>query len=306
MEIAPKKAVKPKNAQESAAKQWCYTINNYTTKDHIPDEDCKYRIQGYEVGEKGTPHIQGYVWLEEAIRWTAFQKAYPTVTHFEKAKGNPYQNFEYCSKDKDFEEYGERPKKPKDKSKADDVFAEAIRAPTVREAIQVIKEKRPRDLLVHGEAIERNLKKIKIQPYARQYDAKAFTVPLQSLTKSTLFTGPSNIGKTHFAAAHFENPLICSHIDQLKTLSPDHDGIIFDDMSFKHWPKEAVIHLLDQDFDRTINVRYGTVHIPARTKKIFTHNSDNPFYNDEIEEEQKTAIERRLTRINFYNKLYKS
>lgn len=299
----PKKATKPK--QDSLAKQWSYTINNYTTKNHIPDEDCKYRIQGYEVGEKGTPHIQGYVWLNKEIRWTAFQKMYPTITHFEKSKGNPYQNFEYCSKDGDFEEVGVRPKKPKNMLKSDEVFTEAINKPTVREGLQVIKEKRPRDLLIHGEAIERNLKKIKLAPYVREYEPNQFNIPLQSLTKSTLLTGGSGIGKSHYAAAHFINPLICTHMDNLKQLSPDHDGIIFDDMSFKHYPKEAVIHLLDTEFVRTLNVRYGTVTIPAHTKKIFTHNNENPFYNDDIEEEQRKAIERRLSRVVLIGKLFK-
>lgn len=96
-----------------------------------------------------------------------------------------------------------------------------------------------------------------------------------------------------------------SHIDTLKMLSPDHDGIVFDDMSFKHWPPESVIHLLDQEFDRDINVRYGTVHIPAHTPKIFTHNSDNPFYDQEkICDDQREAIERRLSRVNLRTNLY--
>jgi len=40
-----RKASAPKK-QDAEAKCWTYTINNYTTKNHILDEDCEYRIQG--------------------------------------------------------------------------------------------------------------------------------------------------------------------------------------------------------------------------------------------------------------------
>ena len=71
-------------------------------------------------------------------------------------------------------------------------------------------------------------------------------------------------------------------------------------MSFTHWPIESVIHLLDMDLPRNLHVRYGTVTIPANTKKIFTHNTDNPFYEiDKLKNEQLQAIERRLRVIYF-------
>jgi len=279
---------------------WCYTVNNYKTKAVIPDELCRYRIQGYEVGDEGTPHIQGFVTFIKKIRFATLQTNYPGV-HWIQANGTPYQNRIYCSKDGDFEEIGEKPKEPKQK---DTTYQEAYAASTVREGLNIIKASRPRDLAIHGEAIERNLKKAKISVYKPTYQANQFNLPLQPLTITTLITGASNTGKTHYACAHFTNPLLVSHIDQLKSLSPDNDGIVFDDMSFKHWPPEAVIHILDIDFDRTINVRYGTVIIPAHTKKIFTHNTYNPFYNDDIDDQQKIAIDRRFTRVNVLNKLY--
>ena len=132
-----------------------------------------------------------------------------------------------------------------------------------------------------------------------------FTTPFSEIAKTTLIYGPSNLGKTHWACAHFKNPLVVSHVDKLKQLSPDHDGIVFDDMSFSHWPPSSVIHLVDTELERDINIRYGTVNIPANTKKIFTYNSDNPFYDcDKISEEQRSAIERRISRIHVMNHLY--
>lgn len=289
--------------QSHQSKSWSYTINNYTTEDHIPDVECKYRIQGLEVGENGTPHIQGYVLFNNAIRWKSFQKKYPSITFFQKSDGTPYQNFVYCSKDNNFKEVGVRPKAPKDQTK-DNTFGEALQAGSVTEGIKIIKEKRPRDYCLHGESIERNLKRAKQEPFAHKFEAQSFNTNLQPLQKTTILCGPSNTGKTHYAAAHFQRPLVVSHIDELKSLSPDNDGIVFDDMSFKHWPIESVIHLVDIEFKRSINVRYGTINIPANTKKIFTHNTDNPFYQDDANEEQKEAIERRISRVNIHNNLY--
>lgn len=90
-----------------------------------------------------------------------------------------------------------------------------------------------------------------------------------------MVSGPAGIGKTEYALAHFKNPLLVSHIDRLKSFDPDvHDGIVFDDMDFNHWPITAQIHLADWNCPRDINCRYAMAHIPRHTKKIFTCNPD--------------------------------
>lgn len=67
-----------------------------------------------------------------------------------------------------------------------------------------------------------------------------------------------------------------SHIDDLLKFDPKkHEGIIFDDMDFKHVPRTAQIHLVDTDFERSIHCRYACARIPAKTKKIFTTNEFN-------------------------------
>ncbi len=298
--------VNGRTTQSSPSKCWLYTKFNWTTTQIIEDSECQYRIQGKEIcPTTGTPHLQSYVHFNEEIRFTALQRKYPGI-NWKKAKGTGWENFVYCSKDGDFEELGTRPKQPKkNKTTADEPYLEAFKANSIEEGLGIIRQKRARDYCLHGEAIERNLKRARKPDYVQRYSADKFIIPLQELAKTTLICGPSNLGKTHYACAHFKRPLICSHIDNLKQLTPDHDGIIFDDMSFKHYPPESVIHLLDTEFPRTINVRYGTTSIPANTKKIFTHNSDNPFYDcDKIEETQRDAIERRVTRVNILNKIY--
>lgn len=283
------------------AKRWCFTLNNPTDQESIDPAITDYMVVGDEVGEEGTRHFQGYVIFKKEYYLTGVKKLLPRA-HWEVAKGSPEQNRKYCTKDGNFGESGQIPGK-KEKEK-DQTYAEALNADSYREGLTIVKAAKPRDYCLYGDAIERNLKKAKTRPYVSKYSMDQFNRGPLALNKTVLLCGPSNIGKTHYAAAHFKNPLICSHIDKLKQLSPDNDGIIFDDMSFKHWPVESVIHLVDQEFEREINIRYGTTIIPANTPKIFTHNTKNPLYNDEVNEEQKEAVERRIQRVNVLNNLY--
>ncbi len=277
----------------------------------IDPDKVQYLIQGQEVcPDTGRSHLQCFVHLKVEERFSTLQKAYPHWQNLAKMISTPWKNYKYCaglSEGKTankINEWGTRPKEPKEKGLGDVPYCEALAAPTIREGIAIIKEKKPRDYCLHGESIERNLKRAKIEPFLHKFSPDSFTTPLQPLDKSTLLYGDTNIGKTHYAAAHFQNPLVCSHMDNLKSLSPDHDGVIFDDMSFKHWPIESVIHLVDIEFARTINVRYGTVHIPASTRKIFTHNTRNPFYGDTIDPEQSGAVDRRMNVVHIHNKLF--
>lgn len=90
--------------------------------------------------------------------------------------------------------------------------------------------------------------------------------------QTLIMWGESGTGKTTLALNLLPKALIVSHMDDLRNLSPKHYGIIFDDMSFTHIPREAQIHLLDWDLARSIHIRYGCAHIPKHTPKIFTTN----------------------------------
>jgi len=62
-----------------------------------------------------TPHIQGYLYCKNAVSFNTVRLWLLGRAHIEKAKGTPAQNYEYCSKDKDFEEYGARPMSQEEK-----------------------------------------------------------------------------------------------------------------------------------------------------------------------------------------------
>lgn len=99
---------------------WCFTLNNYTSVEvsALAAVKCKYMIYGKEVGENQTPHLQGYVRFSSPAKFDTVKKKLGDRVHLEPAKGNPEQNIEYCSKEGDVTERGERPKTQSEKGAA--------------------------------------------------------------------------------------------------------------------------------------------------------------------------------------------
>ena len=83
------------------AKRWFFTLNNYTEKELcsiVPIQDlCKHMIVGKEVGEGGTPHLQGFINL--LVKKRPMSLGLSPRIHWEKAKGNNEENLIYCSKE---------------------------------------------------------------------------------------------------------------------------------------------------------------------------------------------------------------
>lgn len=102
------------------AKRWCFTLNNFTPaeltalQNHgegITDNSTfSYLVLGREVGQGGTPHLQGFFCLRSQLRLRSV-KALGGLgrAHLEIARGSPGQASAYCKKDGDFDEYGELP-----------------------------------------------------------------------------------------------------------------------------------------------------------------------------------------------------
>lgn len=291
-----------KKGSRAHVKRWAFTHYGVDDKRPLfPLEKIEYLIEGEEVcPSTGRRHVQGYVHFKKEQRISSIRKIAPISKLF-RARGTGKQNYLYCSKEENYKEYGTR---PDDEDDREDPWKLALNSETVEAGLQIIKDKRPRDYCLRGGEIEQNLKRHKSEKYKPSHELTEFNVEEMDLVKPVLLHGSSNIGKTQFALAHFKNPLLCSHIDGLKKLSPDNDGIVFDDMSFRHMPVETVIHLLDIEEGRDIHCRNTNARIPKGMKRIFTHNTPNPFYNEMINEHQKTAVDRRVRKVEVNEKLY--
>ena len=77
------------------ARSFVFTLNNYTDDEFMLIKELKYKyiVIGDEIGENGTPHLQGYVNFSSPISFNTIKKAMPRA-HIETAKGNARQNYE--------------------------------------------------------------------------------------------------------------------------------------------------------------------------------------------------------------------
>lgn len=96
----------------SVTKRWCFTINNPdSTKEWFLEkwkDLITYIVMGDEVGDSGTPHIQGFVIFKSNKRLSTCKQLHRQA-HWEPAMGNNKQASDYCKKGDKFVEWGEMP-----------------------------------------------------------------------------------------------------------------------------------------------------------------------------------------------------
>lgn len=107
-QIGPIGPGKKGNTRPSSSLEWCFTFNNYTEDNHLKilqickNGPIKEYVIGQEMGEKGTPHLQGWIKFSKRLRPMETFKEFKTI-HWEKAKGSKEENINYCSKDGKYE-----------------------------------------------------------------------------------------------------------------------------------------------------------------------------------------------------------
>nr|WAE42385.1 MAG: replication associated protein [Cressdnaviricota sp.] len=177
------------NAKKRRA--YTFTINNYTEGDLYDVELLKssdrvrYIIAGYEVGENNTPHIQGYVYFENAITMKSMSVYLPRA-HLEGAKGTSLRNQEYCSKEgKVFCEKGEPPMQ----GKRNDLDAIKKEIALGKQVDDICMEN---PMIYHQYG--RTLSKIEDICFRKKYRSE--------MTKGIWIYGGTGVGKSHMA---FEN-----------------------------------------------------------------------------------------------------
>jgi len=97
---------------KNLCKHWVFTINNplQADQDQVAalTRSTEYYIAANEVGESGTPHIQGYLCLLKKRRRTAVSKLLPRA-RLDVMRGTPLEASDYCKKGGDFHEEGTLP-----------------------------------------------------------------------------------------------------------------------------------------------------------------------------------------------------
>lgn len=262
--------------------EYLSSLRNYTTLDNRVNYIC----WGYEIcPTTKRKHLQGYIQFRSRVEG-------PTVARIlgcnnRDCNGSDDDNRNYCSKEdtKDpeytpfFEEYGERRAiKRKEKSKDSRLMLACNALKRGLDLAEVIEEFP--DVYVKFHTGMEKLSKYKSFKYFEVKQGPwAWDIPWDN-TKSHIIYGETNIGKTEYVKSCFPHALFVTHIDGLARFRcGKYDAIIFDDVSFLHIPDRSQLHLVDQDNDRDIHIRYGIVTIPANTPKFFMHNNKKGVVN---------------------------
>lgn len=296
----------------------CVTIHiegDYWLPHFVPWTDTiTYVIGQLEISQEGNQHWQLYLESSEKgglAKWKHWMMN--NSAHIEGRNGTREQAIQYCQKtesrihgpETDFLlDTGIRSTSRDQNSP----YKKALEATTLDDAMSVIKEYCPRDYVIYNNAISSTMRRLFTKEPVFQTGLHFNICSLDDDTmksKSIVITGTSGIGKTQYALSQFTRPLLISHIDDLKNLRPHHNGLVFDDMSFQHWPPQSCIHLLDLELPRSINVKYGTVTIPSLLPRIFTSNKTlREIFSLQCQEVEWSAIERRCYLLEVHTKLY--
>lgn len=290
------------------SRSYCFTLNNPSNLvDFSTSEKVRYAVSQLEIGASGTVHLQGYIELHEPIRYTALIKDIPDLkgAHFEKRYGTRDQARNYCMKQDETYlegpwEYGEW--NPNGQGCRNDIYD--VKDMIDKGLYYAVPDEHFAIWCQYRNSFDAYAA-LKSDIVVPKYTIDQFNRSPMDLSKPVLLTGSSGTGKTSYALAHFKKPFLVKDIDDLKRLTGEYDGIVFDDMSFKHWPAESVIHLLDWDTSSSIRCRNFNGRIPAQMRRIFTHN-DQDIFACQTSLSQVSAIQRRYVTVdigsqNLYN-----
>lgn len=259
------------------SKDWCFTLNNYTEAEEakLQELPCTYLIYGREVGESGTPHLQGFIQYPNRKRHSSVKQDIPRA-HWEARRGTPTEAAEYCRKDGDVIERGA-------------MVSQGARS----DLIEI------RDLIKAGrrpvEIAESHF--TQFCQYRRAFDAYAALLDpprARPELRVVLLVGPTGTGKTSTAFSAFPDAYIT--VDPTLTWFDGYEGqdtVIIDDFDART-PRATLLRILDI-YPVRVPVKGGfRAFNPSRI--IVTTNFDPTVW----EYEQKEAILRRFwARLDF-------
>jgi len=251
------------------SKHWVFTLNNYSEAEYedVLTKECVYLVVGKEVGESGTPHLQGYIVMPSLKSLAQMKKVVGDRAHLERAKGTASQNFAYCSKDSDFTETGSRPADP-GRSGGEANRERWQRALDQAEAGEKVDD--PQIRLVHHRAI----KAVRIDLLMSR--------ELEDTTEQMLwYWGKSRTGKSRAAIALFPKPYkkLCNkwwdgYVDQ--------HAVVIEDFDALHWALGTHLKIWADRYPFNAEIKGGQVMI--RPKVIIVTSNYHPssiWHNEE-------------------------
>lgn len=263
-----------------SAKNYCFTLNNYSEDDQIRLRTCfasndavVYLVFGRETAESGTRHLQGYISFSSRKTLNQAKAFVNERAHLEIARGTPTQNFTYCTKDGDFEEFGDRPA-PAGKRTDLDGLAGAIRC---GERLRILSVDYAEYFIRYPRGIE---------AYAgRHRPAWRASVTV------FCFHGTTGTGKT-WRVYNTEPDLYRYPNDGWFDGYDQHEAVLFDDYRPSEFKVNKLLEFIDQ-YPVQVRVKGSFVNFCPR-RIYFTSNIDPKLWYRNIDEPTYDALMRRI------------
>ncbi len=282
----------PRSPQMAPALDWLFTINNpQRAEDVINDLFTSgyyhYIIGQLEVGENGTPHIQGFFVLKAKMRLSALKKLDGlTRAHLEKRRGTRAEARDYCQKEDTREDgpwtFGEYPGPQGRRTDLDDVY-EALKEGQTDAQI----------MAAHPGTFIRNHRGIACARYvlAKPYD--------RSKPKHvTLLYGPTGLGKSRFVWDHHpESDIWESGLDGCKWFDGFHSHKV---ALLEEFVADCTLPQLLRLTDRyPVRAPVKGAYTQWNPERIYFCTNIHPsqWYNYSGREGQYEALVRRVTRV---------
>lgn len=261
---------------------FCFTLNNYTLEEEL-DLLCTtlpvtYIVYGYEVGQEGTPHLQGYCELNHKMRLSTIKKlgiGFKRL-HIEGRRGKQSEAIKYCKKDGDWIEYGE-PKKLIQGQRND---LDEVRQAASKYGMKEV-------------SCWANYQEIKVAEKYLQYNE-----PKRSWKPYVEWIyGKTGVGKSRYAHETLPNAYTKSDSSKWWDGYDNHHDVILDDFRGDWMKLSELLTLLDR-YERRIEFKGGSRQFVA--KHIIITSCRKP---DEIYTEFGENIAQLLRRIDVVREL---
>lgn len=299
--LPPSTSETSETASKKTHRHWVFTVNNYLRDDEddrrllrmLVPADARYIIWGHEVGENGTPHLQGVVSMENPCRMPKLKKLGFARAHLDPVQGPLAKAIEYCKKDGNFEEYGD----PPHQGFRNDLVGFKRKIEEGVAPVEVAEEENHFGTYVK---YHKGLEK-----YSHHIRAKKIRID-RSQPKIYIRIGESGSGKTKFCDEQFgragwarvPNPTGNWYITESVSYS---DTVLFDDIGPQKAPKvEEFLEWTDR-YPIEFNSKGG--HYWWKPKNIvITSNCNWTNWWPDMLESHRVAFERRIYRIDLVYK----
>ena len=217
-------------------KSWAFTLNNYsvTEVERFKTMEKTYLVFSEEVGESGTPHLQGTIIFRKTYRRTALSKIFPRA-HWEKCLSDDH-SINYCMKgdNKPFIEDNRVQGKRSDIDGMLKVMKES--------GIKKVSEQYPHEFLRFHSGLE------KMQVYNQ--------LPRNFKPHVTWVWGPTGSGKTRSVFEKEDNLWISGKDLRWWNGYENQEATLFDDFRGDFCTYHELLRILDR-YPYTVEVKHG-------------------------------------------------